>query len=383
MVLNVIVSFAFITIFSQNIFSMISEDPTTIIASKKRSHIASIQPLDNFVQKVYLALEKRAFGSIIDAYYEFNEIKSESDWQEEIVTYPAIQWDFQSLKNAVGSQLFFDAAINQPHQNLLRNSLRPLLAFASGEERLADSIGQAKSNVSTIIANHPYFRNRFTLYALAAAYHLGHPLAHLVLGEDLRYLYYEEHKKEEGEDEDRFFSQSDQLLKIKLKNSHQQLRQFISVDRIEAFTDLSVESLSEVSQLEQKALLGLTHYAVLKEITINPRLSVYCYDEETLKHVIDHFIEIGNQGDFDGYYNTAILIKRSIDNKKIYKTDEEVKKGYALYDHYILLSYMYGFPVVSGRIPEEKVTRLKKEFGIYSSIFTELKKFIVPKRNKK
>ena len=362
---------------------MMADDLPQVANPKKRALSPSVQPLDDLVQKMNKATEEHEIGTIITTYSEFKDLASESDWQEEAEAYPEIQWDSQSLKNAVGSQLFFDAAINQPHQNLLRNALRPLLGFSSGEQTLEDSLEQAKGNVSAIITNHPYFRNRFTLYALASSYHLGHPIAHLVLAEGLRYLYNQEHDEEEEDTEDRFFSQSDQLLKLKLQNNRQQLRQFIAVDGIEAFTDLGVESLSDISQLEQKASLGLIHYDVLREIKRNPRLSVYCYDEETLKHVIDHFVEIGRQGDFEGYYHAALLIKGSIDNKKIYKTDAEVQKGYELDDYYLALSYVYGFHRASKRLSEEKIDHFRQQNGIHKHIFKELKKFVVPRKKKK
>lgn len=331
--------------------------------------------------KIIQNRESWSVSKTVETYYQYQEIKSNSFWREELSQCPfqVIQWPLQSPKTSIGGQVFFDVALNEPHQKLLKNALMPLIntEISTFEERLS----LAQKNVADIIKLHPYFKSRFTLYSLCCATHLNHPIADLVLAEALKYLYLQKYKSL-NEKKQKFFQQRQGFITVSLKNALDPLKQFIQGDDLNDFNDLQGEELNDMEKLTFKEQQGLIHYGVLKykkmiqdaggigAIGKTPN-GKYLIDD-----VIKNLIECGRKGDFEGYSFAADFTKGIVDCTKICKTDEEIAKTYVLWKEYQDLSYLCGNTDLLNCTSEEKIAYYKETLGVTDDLFKELFDFI-------
>ncbi len=301
---------------------------------------------------------------------DFNELEvPESVW-EEIASEPSIEkWPSQSSwKVAVGAQCFIDAAIDIPHQNLLRNVLRTLLSWSFKEGGLENIYAEATSKVHEIIQTHPYLRRRAALYALTAAAHLQHPLARLFLTEALRFY---------DDTHDRFFRQNHSLVKLSLSSQEGQeaLHIFISLPGIEDFVDLKDESdLKAPEKLREMASLGLSHYNVLLgEVFHKKARGYFTYTPEIIDPVIGQYKEAADQGDSDACLKVANLMS--------YVANEQVKSIHPLEKRlqYKFLAAWHGNEEACSYNHIGKILNQKNIPDTAKGIFKEVKSFLTPK----
>ncbi len=322
-------------------------------------------PLEDFSQKVKEFTQKQDAHAFPELLEEFKKLEGEEATWESVAHKQGVErWLFQSWKGAVGAQLFLDAAINLPHQHLLRNGLKPLLSCSSIEEGYAE----ATAAIHEIIQNHPYIRRRTALYALTAASHLQHPLARLFLTEALRCY--------DGKPS-RFFKSNHFLVKVSLssQDGKEALRHFIDVSGIDVFVDLTDErDLKNPKKLKEKTQLGLLHYNVLLGDLLYDNAQDYSpYSPEIIDPVVQQYRIAADKGDFDAGFKTYELMS-SISFLKI-----KSKQPFKLKNRYALYAAWHGNEKAYRYAHIMKVLDKKGIPGRNGDIFKAIRKFLVLK----
>ncbi len=332
--------------------------------------VAKSFPLEEFSQKVRLTAENHDAYAYLLLLEEFRKLDvQEVIWEEAASKQKIEKWPLQSSwKIAVGAQLFLDAAIDLPHQNLLRNGLRPLLSWVSEVGSLEESYAEATSTIHEIIRTHPYIRRRAALYALTAAALLQHPLARLFLTETLRCY---------DDKPSRFFRKNHYLIKagISLEEGKESLRCFIDVPGIEGFVDLRNKmDLKDPDKLGEKAQLGLPHYNVLLGDFMDKktRWNFSC-PPEIVDPIIKQYRRAADKGDFEGCFKVSNLMNAA-SGRRI-KSTQPLEKQL----QYLFLAAWHGneeaFPYASVRNILEK----KNIPGSKTAIFKAVRSFLTPK----
>ncbi len=278
-------------------------------------------------------------------------------------------WPFQSSwKSAVGAQCFLDAAIDRPHQNLLRNVLKPFLSWSFSAGGFDEVYAEVTSAVYKTIQTHPYLRRRSALYSLTAATRLQHPLARLFLTEAIRFY---------DNNHDRFFGQNHTLVKHGLKSQagQEMLHRFIAAPDTEAFVDLRNErDLKDPAKLREMAALGLPHYNfLLGELMYAEAQPHFPYPPKIIDPVIGQYREAADQGDSDACLKVANLMNAL----SISRTNSS---------HPLNLSPQYSFLAAwHGNEKSFKYARIQRILnqenipGTPADVFKAVKIFLIPK----
>ncbi len=322
-----------------------------------------------FSQKVKEASQKHEAYAFPVLLKKFRELElSEETWEAAAAKQSVEKWPFQSSwKVAMGAQIFLDAAINFPHQNLLRNGLRPLLSWVSEAGSLEENYAEATTTIHEIIQAHPYIRRRSALYALTAAAHLQHPLARLFLTEALR-CYDDSHS--------RFFGKNHFLVKFGLSSQEgkEALHHFIDVPHIEAFVDLRDErDLKNPEKLREKAQLGLPHYDVLLgDLMDKKSLSHLTCPPEITDPIIGKYKDAADKGDFEGCLKVSNLMSG------IAAGGTESTQPLESREQYRLLSAWYGSENAGSYSHIRKILEKANIPDTGKSIYKAVKRFLIP-----
>ncbi len=334
-------------------------DPTYLQFSEKITAVS--QKYDAYAYPVLL----KEFRSL-----EF----SEGLWKEIASKQSVEKWPLQtSWKIAVGAQCFLDAAIDIPHQNLLRNGLSSLLSWSFEEGGLEEFYIKATTRVYEIIQTHPYLRRRAALYALTAAARLQHPLARLFLTEALR-CYDDPH--------DRFLSGNHSLVKAGLssKKGQEALHRFIAFPGIEKFVDLKDErDLKDTEKLRAKAQLGLPRYHVLLGDLLYAKAGAqyhFPYPPEIIDAVIEQYKKAANLEDSEGCLKVSSLMN------EVSNRDIESTQPLDLMDHYEHLSAWHGNEKAFLYVNIQTILKQENIPGTPSAIFKAVRKFLTIERRK-
>ena len=97
----------------------------------------------------------------------------------------------QSDKEGIGSFLFLTTALDDEHLLLVKQCFEPLKQLYGREDQdlhWRDGCTAVMTNIDHIVAEHPYFRHRYTLFALGAASKFDNKLARLILLSAVRHL---------------------------------------------------------------------------------------------------------------------------------------------------------------------------------------------------
>lgn len=337
-------------------------EPTLSPPLKKRVEAFSAKLQAAAIQDPYV---------VCDLFEEFRQtLGRETEW-EEIATAQGIQrwpWQVKSWQNAVGAQLFFNAAFNTPHQHLLRNALKPLLHWASEEEeRLEEGYTSARSAVFKLMQRHSFMRRRAALFALAAAARLQHPIALLCLTEGLNYC-------NGGGGKGSFFTSNHTLIKCQVsqEGGREALCRFIKVPDIKEYVDLEGEALEDIKQLNAKADLGLVLYNVLAGIILE-RDAQLPYVPHELDRAIAECKIAADSGDPDGALNTSKLMYAAVcDNVKSQQPLE-------LRDAYRNKAALYGNEAAYKNVSTQARLKSVGIPGTLRGIFKEVKRFFIKK----
>ncbi len=328
-------------------------------------------PLEKLSKKIQAAsqgYDAYAFQSLLE---EFNNLEGEeATWKEVAHKQGVERWPSQnSWKIAVGAHLFLRTAINDPHLKLLRNGLRHLLSWTSGEGVLEDVYPEAITTIHKIIQTHPYIHRRTALYALTVAAYLQHPLARLFLTEALRCY--------ESKDAC-FFSSNHILVKtgLSLEKGREALHHFIDVPDIEAFIDLrAARDLEDPKKLEEKAQLDLPLYNVLLGDYLYAKAQASLpYSNYEVDPVIEQYIIAANRGDFKGCLKASKLMSA------IFTQGIKSSQPLDLRDDYLLSSALYGNEEAYMYVHIGDIMDEKRIPGTKEAIFKFVKRFLTPKR---
>ena len=97
----------------------------------------------------------------------------------------------QSDKQAIASFLFLTTALDDEHLLLIKQCFEPLTQlYRKADQHLhwQDACTTVMENIDRVVADHAYFRNRYTLFALAVASKFDNKLAHLILLSAIRHV---------------------------------------------------------------------------------------------------------------------------------------------------------------------------------------------------
>ena len=200
-------------------------------------------------------------------------------------------------KSRVGAQLFFDAALNMPHQHLLRQAVRPL-GTARPDEWEKTYI-QCLERMYTIIKDHVYFHLPARAYAMAISGSYGNRMAQLFTLEFLRFL---NEKAASSLLRKGHLLLSESLSKE--ENARQALQTFLIPDTRD-YVDLQEKDFNSEEALKRMVDLGLPRYQILLgdyyfRTKAHHRLSMET-SRECIDLLLKHFQKGVEEGDPTGY----------------------------------------------------------------------------------
>lgn len=211
----------------------------------------------------------QSVGALLEAQEVFNKFNvsvwSEDELKAEFAGYQ--KWPYQNSHGALASRLFFDFALNAPHQKLVMWALLPLCAFARDEKPLPIAMQESSRNITNLFKEHPYIRRRAALYSFAIGASYKHAPSGFMLYHALDYLY-------EAYRHDIFrtpplpkykalLEKSWKQLETVFTHSKQQILNWCDWDAIESYIPLQGEDLTDPSKLLAEAAKGLVHYYML------------------------------------------------------------------------------------------------------------------------
>ncbi|HQS83342.1 MAG TPA: hypothetical protein PLY23_00300 [Alphaproteobacteria bacterium] len=213
--------------------------------------------LREFTSRLSSAIEENDTRSVKSFQEEFDRLGG-MNWEKEADVLGSLSWGMDSdYKRIVGAHLFWDTAINPPHQNLLRQNLDPLRTADSHEWERA--FHACRGSISEALQNHAYLRLPSRCYAVAISAHYGNPIARLFTLEFLQLL------KKPNTREVRALNEMLRSICFNLRDipsMRLSLRTFLSLDTRD-FRDLSEDQFDDVEALERKSALGLPRYTEL------------------------------------------------------------------------------------------------------------------------
>jgi|GEM_PF-1833291 len=321
-----------------------------------------------FSKKVDAASQKHdayAFPALLKKFGALDA--PEKAWEAVAQRHSVQMWPSQSCwKIAVGAQCFLDAAIDAPHQSLLRNVLGPFLGWSFSKGGFDAVYAEVSSAVHETIQTHPYLRRRSSLYALAAASHLQHPLARLFLTEALR-VYDGNHE--------RFFRQNHALVThgLNTQEGQKMLHRYIDVPGIEAFVDLREESdLQNPKKLELLATLGLPHYRILLGDMMYEKLRAP-WSSSTVDPIITLYKAAADHGDSTACFKVSNLMNGA--SSKGLKSKHPLKRQ----AEYLSLSAWHGNSKAYAYSHIKSMMDINRIPGTGAGIYKNLKSFLIPK----
>lgn len=224
------------------------------IRNRVNSALTSVQTsLEEVKTALVEAVRECNCRRVLECYVGFKKL--DTSWEQEAKTSHVLAWESSSdLKSQVGAQLFWDAAIDEPHQNLLRQALKPLeIATVAAWQ---DTYDTCVKNIHDIIEAHGYLRLPARAHAISISGHYGNKVAQLFTLEFLRFL---------NPDDTHLFQQGHFTVSFSLSNNEStriSLQTFLAPDTA-AFVDLQGIELEDEEALIRMRNLGLPRYDVL------------------------------------------------------------------------------------------------------------------------
>ena len=221
---------------------------------------------DEMHEKAYASQSVLALFEAQEAFNKFNvSVWSEDELKAEFAGYQ--KWPHQNSHGALASRLFFDFALNAPHQKLVMWALLPLYAFARDEKPLPIALQESSCNIKNLFKEHPYIRRRAALYSFAIGTSYKHAPSGFMLYHALDYLYeayrHDIFRTPPLPKYEALLEKSWQQLETVFAQSKQQVLTWCDWDAIESYTPLQGEDLTDPSKLLAEAEKGLVHYYVL------------------------------------------------------------------------------------------------------------------------
>lgn len=198
--------------------------------------------------------------------------------------------DDQSDKQAIASFLFLTTALNDEHLLLIKQCFDPLKQLYGREDQhlyWQDACTTVVENIDRVVADHAYFRNRYTLFALAVASKLDNKLAHLILLSAIRHV--------DLKEEDHITIEHGKSYVLPLLGIESNFPNFYGV----------LNTLPGIENLDET---GLPHSYVLRG-----RGKVVTGD---LLGACEDFKTAGRMKDFEGYKEIIINIPVTLANRK-------------------------------------------------------------------
>lgn len=337
-----------------------AERNKVIVASTSAQVPLELHSLEEIKTALVIAVKENNCRHVFEYYDRFNKL--DELWEQEAETLHVPTWESSlDFKSQIGAQLFWDAAIDTPHENLLRQALKPLVIAPSSEWEA--TYNNCIATVSSIIKTHKYLHVPARAYAIAISAYYGNPIAKLFTLEFLRFL----SPEDEG-----FFRKGHFTVSYNLKNNdccQSSLREFLSPNTT-AFVDPEDKELDNEDTLIRMSNLGLPHYHILLgDYYFRKMLPI---TSQTPQEDIDRVLQLSqaaiNGGDPSGYLSQSGILS-SIGKGVGIKRLTTIQKN----------AFLRGYFEMYSSLPRDK----KKELKNYTkTLYDNLKKLLLQRSSK-